>query len=57
VAVANVVMLGFLAGATDIVSVEAMKESILSSVPPGTEKLNTAAFERGLAFAKEAAAK
>ena len=55
IAVANVVMLGFLAGATDVVSPEAMKESILSSVPKGTEKLNTAAFERGLAFAKEAA--
>ena len=54
VAVANVVMLGFLAGATDIVSPEAMKESVLSSVPPGTEKLNTTAFERGLAYAKEA---
>ena len=56
VAVANVVMLGFLAGATDIVSPEAMKQSVLSSVPKGTEKLNTAAFERGLAFAKEAPA-
>lgn len=55
VAVANVVMLGFLAGATDIVSPEAMKQSVLSSVPKGTEKLNTAAFERGLAFAEEAA--
>ncbi len=55
VAVANVVMLGFLAGATEVVSPEAMKESILSSVPPGTEKLNTAAFERGLAYAQEAA--
>ena len=54
VAVANVVMLGFLAGATDIVSPKAMKESVLSSVPPGTEKLNTTAFERGLAYAREA---
>ena len=54
VAVANVVMLGFLAGATDIISPEAMKASILSSVPPGTEELNTTAFERGLAYAAEA---
>jgi 2-oxoglutarate ferredoxin oxidoreductase subunit gamma len=54
VAVANAVMLGFLAGATDIIFPEAMRESIMSSVPPGTEKLNTAAFERGLTYALEA---
>ena len=50
VAVANVVMLGFVTAATDIVSVEAMKESILNSVPKGTVELNTKAFERGYAY-------
>ena len=53
VAVANVVMLGFFAGATGLISPDAMKASILSSVPKGTEELNTNAFERGLASALE----
>jgi 2-oxoglutarate ferredoxin oxidoreductase subunit gamma len=56
VAVANVVMLGFFAGATGLVSADAMKKSILASVPRGTEELNTNAFERGLAYAQEAQA-
>jgi 2-oxoglutarate ferredoxin oxidoreductase subunit gamma len=46
-AVANVVMLGFLTALTKAVSVEAMKESILASIPKGTEKLNLEAFEQG----------
>ena len=50
VAVANVVMLGFLTAATNIVSAEAMKKSILTSVPKGTEELNSKAFERGYAY-------
>ena len=45
--VANIITLGFLAAVSDIVSVEALKESILSSVPKGTEELNTKAFELG----------
>ena len=53
-AVANVVMLGFLTGVTEITSVDAMKKSILSSVPKGTEELNTNAFEQGYAHAQEA---
>ena len=52
VAVANVVMVGFLTAATDILSRDAMKKSILASVPPGTEELNTNAFERGVEYAK-----
>jgi len=46
-AVANIVMLGFLAAVTDIASVEAMRKSVLDSVPKGTEALNTNAFNRG----------
>ena len=46
--VANVVMLGFLVAVLPAVSPEAMKESILSSVPEGTEDLNEKAFEEGL---------
>ena len=52
VAVANVVMMGFLTAATDVLSRDAMKNSILASVPPGTEDLNTDAFERGFDYAK-----
>ena len=45
--VANVVMLGFVAAITDIVSPEAMKKAVLDSVPRGTEELNARAFETG----------
>jgi len=53
VAVANVVMLGFLTAATDIMSIDAMKKSVLASVPKGTEKLNMNAFEQGQAYAQK----
>ena len=50
IAVANVVMLGFFTAATDIVSKEAMKESIKVSVPKHTVELNMEAFEQGFAY-------
>ena len=53
VTVANTVMLGFLTAVTDIVSVKAMKDSILASVPEATRQLNTKAFERGYAYGLE----
>jgi len=53
VAVANIVMLGFVTAVTDVVSVEAMKKSVLASVPKGTIKLNTRAFEYGYAYGLE----
>lgn len=53
VAVANVVMLGFLTVSTNILSSDAIKNSILASVPPGTEALNKNAFEKGFKYAKE----
>ncbi|MFH1486182.1 MAG: 2-oxoacid:acceptor oxidoreductase family protein [Chloroflexota bacterium] len=49
-AVANVVMLGFFTAIAKLVSVEAMKKSVLDSVPKGTEELNMKAFERGYAY-------
>ncbi|MDD5092753.1 MAG: 2-oxoacid:acceptor oxidoreductase family protein [Dehalococcoidia bacterium] len=52
-AVANIVMLGFLASVIDTVSVDALKKSVLDSVPKGTEELNMKAFERGYAHGKE----
>ena len=52
VAVANVVMLGFLTAATKILLVENVKQSILASVPKNTGKLNMSAFEEGYASAQ-----
>ena len=52
--VANIVMLGFLTAVTKVVSYEAMKTAILSSVPKGTEKLNESAYEKGYEHGKQA---
>lgn len=51
--VANVVMLGFVAAMTDIVSPEAMKKAVLDSIPKGTEELNTRAFETGFEYGRK----
>lgn len=48
--VLNVVMVGFTAAVTGIVSPEAARKAVRDSVPPGTESLNLAAFEKGLEF-------
>lgn len=48
--VANIIMLGALAGHTGIVSVNALEKAILDSVPKGTEALNTKAMKLGLAL-------
>lgn len=53
VGVTNVVMLGLLTAATEIVSVEAMKKSILDAVPKNTEELNLKAFESGFTYCME----
>lgn len=45
--VANIIMLGFLAAISDVVSSEALKKAILDSIPEGTENLNMKAFELG----------
>ena len=52
-AVANIVMVGFFAAHSGIVSVEALKKSVLDSVPKGTEELNEKAFERGYSYGME----
>ena len=51
--VANVVMLGFLAAVTGIISVEALKKSVRDSVPEATIELNLKALERGYAYGLE----
>jgi len=48
--VANIVMLGFFAAVTDVVSVEAMREAVRTSVPKGTEELNLKAFGKGYEY-------
>jgi len=52
--VQNIVMLGFFAAVTEIVSRDAMRDAVAKSVPDGTEELNLRAFDAGWdAFEKE----
>lgn len=51
--VANIVMLGFLCGATRVVKTEAMREAVAASVPKGTESLNLKAFNAGHDYAQK----
>ncbi|MHC4135393.1 MAG: 2-oxoacid:acceptor oxidoreductase family protein [Planctomycetota bacterium] len=48
---ANVVMLGFLAGKTDVVGADALREAVLETVPKKFKELNEKAFAEGLAHA------
>ncbi len=50
-------MLGFLAAVSDIVSAEALRQSILSTVPKGTGEFNLKAFEAGNNYGLEKAKK
>ena len=50
--VANIVMLGFLSGITELVSQDALKKAIADSVPKPTIQLNLKAFDRGRQHAK-----
>ncbi len=45
--VLNIVMVGFFAGATGLISREAVEKAVLDSVPRGTEDLNMQAMARG----------
>lgn len=51
--IANIVMLGFVAGATGVVDIEEMRDAVGSSVPRGTESQNLAAVETGYEHALE----
>jgi 2-oxoglutarate ferredoxin oxidoreductase subunit gamma len=53
VVVANVILLGFLAAVSDIVSAEALRQSILGTVPKGTGEFNLRAFEAGNKYGLE----
>jgi 2-oxoglutarate ferredoxin oxidoreductase subunit gamma len=47
----NIVMVGFFAAVTGIVSVEALRKAVASSVPGHTRDLNLQAFDAGFAHA------
>ena len=48
--VLNMVMVGFVTAVTGLTAPPAVRQAIADSVPKGTEKLNLAAFEKGLDF-------
>jgi 2-oxoglutarate ferredoxin oxidoreductase subunit gamma len=51
--VLNIVMTGFFAGVTGLVSLEAVEKAVLSSVPKGTEDLNMRALRKGYEFGQQ----
>jgi 2-oxoglutarate ferredoxin oxidoreductase subunit gamma len=51
--VANIVMLGFFSAVTDVISVDAMREAVNTSVPSKTVELNMQAFQRGYEYGKK----
>jgi 2-oxoglutarate ferredoxin oxidoreductase subunit gamma len=53
VVVANVVLLGFLAAVSDLVSTEGLRKSLLATVPKGTGDFNLKAFEAGYKYGQE----
>jgi 2-oxoglutarate ferredoxin oxidoreductase subunit gamma len=55
VVVANIVLLGFLASVSNFVSAEALKKSVLATVPKGTGEFNMKAFETGFKYGQEQA--
>jgi len=48
--VANIIVLGFLAAVSELVTPEALKKAVMDSVPKGTEELNTKAFDLGYQY-------
>jgi 2-oxoglutarate ferredoxin oxidoreductase subunit gamma len=50
---ANIVMLGFVSGATQVVPYGVLREAVAASVPRGSEETNLTALERGYQHALE----
>ena len=48
--VMNIVLVGFFVAVTGLMRPESARQAITESVPPGTEGLNLAAFEKGYAY-------
>ena len=49
---ANIIMIGFLSGITEVVSLESARQTVSDSVPPKTVEINLKAFERGWEYAR-----
>ena len=54
--VLNIVMTGFFAGVTGVVSSASVEKAVLSSVPKGTEELNLRALRKGYEYGRQFAA-
>jgi 2-oxoglutarate ferredoxin oxidoreductase subunit gamma len=48
--VLNIVMVGFFGAVTRLIDPEALRKAVADSVPPGTEKLNLRAFDKGFEY-------
>lgn len=51
--VLNMVMVGFVTALTNLATPQAVRRAVAESVPRGTDKLNLAAFEKGLEFGQQ----
>jgi len=49
----NIVMVGFFAAVTNLVSADAFRKAVADSVPKGTESMNLQAFEKGYAYGQK----
>ncbi len=54
--VLNIVMTGFFAGVTGLLSFESVERAVKTSVPKGTEDLNLRAFRKGYEYGREQSA-
>lgn len=52
--VANMIILGFLVGLTEVVSSESLRKAVSESVPPKTVEMNLGAFDAGFATGTDA---
>ncbi len=49
--IANIVMLGFVCGATGVLDIQMLRDALAASVPRGTESLNLQALDTGYEYA------
>ena len=50
---ANIIALGAIVAATNVVSVESITQAVLNRVPPGTEEVNKRALELGMSLLRK----